>query len=82
VDAIHAHGDDASPEVLADAKDLRDELRDAKHAAAGGEAGGEAGGAKEPPRRSTAPGVAPLAPRGGAHSRFAAGAAKEGWGYG
>ena len=56
VDAIHAHGDDASAEVLADAKDLRDELRDAKHAAAGG----EAGGAKEPTRRSTAPGIAPV----------------------
>ena len=68
VDAIHAHGDDASAEVLADAKDLRDELRDAKHAAAGG----EVAGAKEPTRRSTAPGIAPVAPRGGAHSRFAA----------
>ena len=56
VDAIHAHGDDASAEVLADAKDLRDELRDAKHAAAGG----EAAGAKEPTRRSTAPGIAPV----------------------
>ena len=33
MDAIHGNSDAASPEVLADAKDLRDELRDSKHAA-------------------------------------------------
>jgi len=59
VDAIHGNSDAASPAVLSDAKDLRDELRDAKHAAAGGE---ETGAGKEPTRRSTAPGVAPVVP--------------------
>ena len=48
MDAIHDNSVAASPEVLADAKDLRDELRDAKHAVAGGE---KKGAAKDPMRR-------------------------------
>mgnify|MGYP001291490143 FL=1 len=72
MDAIHGNSDAASPEVLADAKDLRDELRDMKHAAAGGE---KTGAAKDPMRRSAAPGVTPDAPLSsgkGSRSNFAA----------